>query len=94
MFYSGQLNRPGDPLLFGDSVEGSGYLALPGGVNVPYPPPFNNQMFGNDFIGVAIAPDGTPWGSFTQDCGTSPDDASCKKQNDQTRGFAGHLASP
>ena len=92
LFYSGQLNQPGHPLLFGDSVQGSGYLQLPGGVNAPYPPPFNNQMFGNDFIGVAIAPDGTPWGSFTQDCGTSPDDASCKKQNDQTRGFAGHLA--
>jgi hypothetical protein len=92
VFYSGQLNRPGHPLLYGDSVQGSGYLQLPGGINAPYPPPFNNQMFGNDFIGVAIAPDGTPWGSFTQDCGTSPDDASCKKQDDQTRGFAGHLA--
>lgn len=92
VFYTGQLNRPGHPLLFGDSVQGSGYLQGPGGTNVPYPPPFNNQMFGNDFIGVAIAPDGTPWGSFTQDCGTSPDDKNCQKQQDQTRGFAGHLA--
>jgi hypothetical protein len=92
VFYTGQLNRPGHPLLFGDSVQGSGYLQGPGGTNVPYPPPFNNQMFGNDFIGAAIAPDGTPWGSFTQDCGTSPDDKGCQKQDDQTRGFAGHLA--
>ena len=90
-FYVGQLNQPGHPLLFGNSVEGSGYLQV-GGQNLPYPPPFNNQMFGNDFIGAAIAPDGSPWGSFTQDCGTSPDAASCKKQDDQTRGFAGRLA--
>ena len=91
VFYSGQLNQPGHPLLYGDSVQGSGYLQLPGGINAPYPPPFNNQMFGNDFIGVAIAPDGTPWGSFTQDCGASVDSKGCQKQDDQTRGFAGHL---
>jgi len=91
VFYVGQLNKPGHPLLFGDSVEGSGYLQV-GGQNLPYPPPFNNQMFGNDFIGAAIAPDGSPWASFTRDCGTSPDAQSCKKQDDQTRGFAGRLA--
>ena len=92
VFYVGQLNPTNRPLLYGNSVEGSGYLQGPGGVNVPYPPPFNNQMFGNDFIGVTITPDGTPWASFTQDCGTSPDAAGCKMQDDQTRGFAGHLA--
>lgn len=92
VLYAGQLNSPKRPLLFGNSVQGSGYLQGPGGVNVPYPPPFNNQMFGNDFIGVTITPDGTPWGSFTQDCGPSPDAAGCKRQDDQTRGFAGHLA--
>ena len=92
VFYTGQLNRPGQPLLFGDNVQGSGYLQGPGGVDVPFPPPFNNQMMGNDFIGAAIGPDGTPWGSFTQDCGPSPDDARCQKQHDQTRGFAGRLA--
>ena len=91
VLYVGQLNPPNRPLLYGDSVKGSGYLQGPGGVNVPYPPPFNNQMFGNDFIGVTITPNGTPWASFTQDCGTSPDDAGCKKQDDQTRGFAGYL---
>jgi hypothetical protein len=41
---------------------------------------------------VTITPNGTPWASFTQDCGTSPDAAGCKQQDDQTRGFAGHLA--
>ena len=92
VFYAGQLNPPSRPLLYADTVEGSGYLQGPGGVNVPYPPPFNNQMFGNDFIGVTITPNGTPWASFTQDCGTSPDAAGCKRQDDQTRGFAGHLA--
>ena len=91
VIYAGQLNPPGRPLLYGDSVQGSGYLSAPGGVNVLFPPPFNNQMMGNDFIGAAIAPDGTPWGSFTQDCGPSPDSAGCRKQDDQTRGFAGNL---
>jgi hypothetical protein len=92
VFYVGQLNPSNRPLLYANSVEGSGYLQGPGGLNVPYPPPFNNQMFGNDFIGVTITPNGTPWASFTQDCGTSPDAAGCKQQDDQTRGFAGHLA--
>ena len=91
VFYAGQLNPPKRPLLYGDSVQGSGYLSGPGGVNVLFPPPFNNQMMGNDFIGAAIGPDGTPWGSFTQDCGPSPDSAGCHQQHDQTRGFAGHL---
>jgi hypothetical protein len=48
-------------------------------------------MFGNDFIGAAVAPDGTPWGSFTQDCGPSRESKGCVKQDGQTRGFAGHL---
>ena len=39
----------------------------------------------------AVAPDGTPWGSFTQDCGPSRESSGCVKQHDQTRGFAGHL---
>lgn len=94
VLYAGRLNPPGRPLLYGDSVQGSGYVSAPGGVNVLFPPPFNNQMMGNDFIGAAIAPDGTPWGSFTQDCGPSPDSAGCTRQHDQTRGFAGHLAWP
>lgn len=91
VIYAGQLNAPGRPLLFGDSVQGSGYLSGPGGVHVLFPPPFNNQMMGNDFIGAAIGPDGAPWGSFTQDCGPSPDSPRCQKQHNQTRGFAGHL---
>jgi hypothetical protein len=92
VFVSGQLNRPGHPMLYGDSVQGSGYLQGPGGTEIPYPPPFNNQMFGNDFIGAAIAPDGTPWASFTQDCGPTSDSRGCRHQHDQTRGFAGRLA--
>jgi hypothetical protein len=88
---SGRLNPPQRPLLYGSSIQGSGYLYGPGGAPVPYPPPFNNQMMGNDFIGAAIAPDGTPWGSFNQDCGPSPDSAGCRRQHDQTRGFAGYL---
>ena len=91
VFVSGQVNPKKRPLLYGDSVQGSGYLQGPGDTPIPYPPPFNNQMFGNDFIGAAVAPDGTAWGSFTQDCGPSYDSAGCRKQHDQTRGYAGHL---
>ncbi|MDQ1697636.1 MAG: hypothetical protein QOJ03_2989 [Frankiaceae bacterium] len=91
VFLSGRVNASNRPLLYGDSVQGSGYLEGPGGTPLPYPPPFNQQMFGNDFIGAAVAPDGTPWGSFTQDCGPSYDSAGCRKQHDQTRGFAGYL---
>src|SRR5690349_7668846 len=61
VFYVGQLNPSNRPLLYANSVEGSVYLQGPGGVNAPYPPPFNNQMFGNDFIGVTITPNRTPW---------------------------------
>jgi MYXO-CTERM domain-containing protein len=49
-------------------------------------------MFGNDFIGATIAPDGTPWGSYTQDCGPSRSSPGCEAQDDETRGFAGRLA--
>jgi hypothetical protein len=91
VFLSGQVNPSNRPLLYGNGVQGSGYLQGPGDTPVPYPPPFNQQMFGNDFIGAAIAPDGTPWGSFTQDCGPSYDSAGCRQQHDQTRGFAGYL---
>lgn len=92
LFVSGRLNPAHRPLLYGSSVQGSGYLQGPGGTAVPFPPPFNNQMMGNDFIGATIAPDGTPWGSFTQDCGPSSDSAGCRRRHDQTRGFAGRLA--
>jgi hypothetical protein len=91
VFLSGRLNPRGRPLLYGDSVQGSGYIAGPGGLYAPFPPPFNNSMMGNDFIGATIAPDGTPWGSFTQDCGPAPDSPGCRRQQGQTRGFAGHL---
>jgi hypothetical protein len=80
-------------LLFGDQVQGGGTFQLPGPLNnqVPFPPPFDIQVFGNDFIGAVITPSGTPWGSFTQDCGPSPSSAGCVAQNGQTRGYAGHL---
>jgi hypothetical protein len=91
VFFSGQLNPRGRPLLYGDSVQGSGYMGGPAGTSLPFPPPFNNSMMGNDFIGATIAPDGTPWGSFTQDCGPAPESPGCQRQHGQTRGFAGHL---
>ena len=91
VFFSARINPANRPLLYGNGVQGSGYLQGPGNTPIPYPPPFNNQMFGNDFIGAAIAPDGTAWGSFTQDCGPSYSSAGCVKQHDQTRGFAGFV---
>ena len=91
VFFSSRLNAANRPLLYGDNVQGSGYWSGPGDTPIPYPPPFNQQMFGNDFIGAGIAPDGTAWGSFTQDCGPSYDSAGCRAQHDQTRGFAGYV---
>lgn len=94
LFYSGRVNDPDRPLLFGNGIKGSGYLRLGPGANVLFPFPFNNQMAGNDFIGATIAADGTPWGSFTQDCGPDPESPGCQAQNGQTRGFAGYLNWP
>jgi hypothetical protein len=90
---SGQVNDPKRPLLYGDQVQGGGTFQLPGPLNntVPFPPPFDIQVFGNDFIGAAITPAGVPWGSFTQDCGPSPSSPGCVAQKGQTRGWAGHL---
>lgn len=92
VFWSARVNDR--PILYGDSVQGSGYLTLPAGIRTPFPPPFGNQTFGNDFIGATLAPDGSAWGSFDQDCGPSPDAPSCRAQDDQTRGFAGRLLWP
>ena len=91
VFFSARVNAADRPLLYGDGVQGSGYFSGPGDTPVPIPPPFNQQMFGNDFIGAAVAPDGTAWASFTQDCGPSYTSPGCVKQNDQTRGWAGYL---
>ncbi|MHB8669221.1 MAG: sialidase family protein [Acidimicrobiales bacterium] len=45
-----------------------------------------------DYVGADIAPDGTPWASFVEDCGPSPADPSCTSRAGQTAGFAGRLA--
>ena len=45
----------------------------------------------NDFLGVAIAPDGWVWGSFNQDCGKSYDSPGCAKQHNHTAGYAASL---
>jgi hypothetical protein len=91
VFFSGRVNAASRPLLYGNGIQGSGYIGLPKNQHVPFPPPFNNQSTGNDFIGSTIAFDGNAWGSFTQDCGPSPDSSGCQAQADQTRGFAGYL---
>jgi hypothetical protein len=90
---SAQVNDPKRPLLYGDQVQGGGTFQLPGplGNQVPFPPPFDIQEFGNDFIGAVITPGGQAWGSFTQDCGPSPDDPRCVAAKGHTNGYAGHL---
>ncbi|MBK5307987.1 MAG: exo-alpha-sialidase [Frankiaceae bacterium] len=90
---SGQVNAVTRPLLYGDQVQGGGTFQLPGplGNQVPFPPPFDIQEFGNDFIGAVIDSRGVAWGSYTQDCGPAPGDARCVAQKGQTRGYAGHL---
>ncbi|MDP9100930.1 MAG: glycoside hydrolase [Actinomycetota bacterium] len=90
---TGQVNDRARPLLYGDQVMGAGTLGLPAGPAVPFPPPFDIQVFGNDFIGADIGPDGTVWGSFTQDCGPAPGSSGCVAQRGQTRGYAGRLVS-
>ena len=91
---TGQVRK--EPLLFGDGqtgpgISGAGTVPGPGGTHLPFPPPFTIQLFGNDFIGAAIGPDGTPWGSFNADCGPTPDSPACLANGGQTRGVAGRL---
>jgi hypothetical protein len=90
---SGQVNDSKRPLLYADQVKGGGTFQLPGplGNQAPFPPPFDIQEFGNDFIGAVIDPGGRAWGSYTQDCGPTPSSAGCVAQKGQTRGYAGHL---
>jgi len=44
----------------------------------------------NDYMGVAFAPDGTPWAAFVKLTSTKPD----AEGYVQSTGFAGHLVSP
>jgi hypothetical protein len=85
------------PLMYGDGqtggpgITGAGTVPGPGGTHLPFPPPFTIQMFGNDFLGAALAPDGTPYGSFNADCGPAPDSPACLANGGQTRGILGRL---
>jgi hypothetical protein len=99
LFWSGVANR--EPLMYADTIRGAGNIALgEGQLAAPYPSPLGidpaGGLFsaGNDFIGATIGPDGTPWGTFNQDCGPSPQAAGCRADGDQTRGFAARLAWP
>lgn len=77
----------------GPAVRGAGTIGGPLGTHVPFPPPFDDQTFGNDFLGVALGPDGTAWGSFTLDCGPTPDSPGCTANGGQTRGLVGRLVT-
>jgi hypothetical protein len=79
--------------LVGPAPSGAGTIPGPGGTHLPFPPPFTIQLFGNDFIGAAIGPDGTAYGSFTQDCGPTPDSPGCLANGGQTRGLLGRLVA-
>ena len=72
---------------------GAGTISGPGGTHLPFPPPFTIQLFGNDFIGAALGPDGTAYGSFTEDCGPSADSPGCLANGGQTRGLLGRLVT-
>jgi hypothetical protein len=93
---SGQVARR--PLLYGKGLvgpapTGAGTISGPGGTHLPFPPPFTIQLFGNDFIGAALGPDGTAYGSFTEDCGPSADSPGCLANGGQTRGLLGRLVT-
>jgi hypothetical protein len=92
VFYAAMLNTKKRPLLYASNVKGAGYIGGPGPLALPFPPPFDIQLFGNDFIGAAIAPNGTAWASFTRDCGPTRTSAGCRRKKDETRGFAGYLS--
>jgi hypothetical protein len=92
---------PGAPLLYGETIEGAGEIALgEGEIAVPYPFPLGIDPLagffsgGNDFIGATFAPGGTGWASFNRDCGPNPQSAGCRATHGQTRGFAVSLRAP
>lgn len=92
---SGQVRKA--PLLYGDSplggpgVLGAGSIPGPAGTHLPFPFPFTVTFAGNDFLGAALGPDGTPYGSFNADCGPTPESAGCTANGGQTRGVLGRL---
>jgi hypothetical protein len=98
LLWSAPTNR--QPVMYGNEMAGAGYIVGQGQINVPYPFPLGIQPLagavsaGNDFIGAAVGPDGSAWGSFDSDCGPSPDAPGCQATGDQTRGLVGRLAWP
>ncbi|HEY2428630.1 MAG TPA: sialidase family protein [Acidimicrobiales bacterium] len=95
----------------GTSSALNGYLTVTGDALQPSPllwsatvnPPGHPLVVGmppqarDDFIGVDIAPDGTPWGSFFTSCAPGATNAGCAGQtgNPQASGaVAGRLAFP
>jgi hypothetical protein len=91
LFWSAQVNPANRPLLYGNDIEGAGQIKTPTGYRHFPTGLATTQGLGDEFIGATIAPDGTPWGSFTEDCGPSPKAAGCMADGDQTRGYAGYL---
>ncbi|MEY2430544.1 MAG: hypothetical protein QOC92_269 [Acidimicrobiaceae bacterium] len=97
-FWSAVMNDPAQPLMFGRTIKGAGFIDAGGVLQLPYLFPLGIQPItedataGFDFIGATIGPDGTPWAGFARDCGPAPDTPSCTEQNDQTRGVAARFA--
>jgi hypothetical protein len=85
--WSAMVNDESVPLMYGDTLQGVG-LAPISGQPVRLPPPQVHQL------GSAIAPDGSPWSSFTEDCGPDPDAPRCQEQNNQSKGLAARLLWP
>jgi hypothetical protein len=88
VLWSAQVNGE-RPLMYGDDIQGVGYPINPLDENTARtPPPQTDQL------GSAIGPDGTPWASFTEDCGPTPEDENCQMQNNQTKGLAAWFEWP
>jgi hypothetical protein len=89
IFWSAFVNSPTRPLKYetGHPVGANGSTyPVPGGDALGGP--MSNQ------VGMDLAPDGSPWASFIEDCGPSPEAQGCIDQHGQTRGFAGRLDWP
>jgi hypothetical protein len=89
VFWSAFVNSPSQPLKFetGHPVGANGST---------YPTPVGSALGGPQAnqVGMDLGPDGSPWASFLEDCGPSPDAQGCIDQHGQTRGFAGRLDWP
>jgi hypothetical protein len=90
LLWSARVNDPASPLLYGESLQGVGLVSN----DTPPPAYAAKDPPQVDQVGSAIAPDGTAWASYTEDCGPDPSATKCQSQHGQTRGLAARLVWP